>query len=932
MVCAARARTLAPIQIGRFLLMEPIEVGAMAEIYAAYDEQLDRKVALKLVTGGSEITAEADGRLLREAQALAHVSHPNVVQIYEAGTYNGRLFIAMELVRGKTLSRWLEDAAQLPRAVRQREILRRFIAAGRGLEAAHAAGLAHRDFTPDNVLVSDDGRVRVVNVGVAHLPGGEPAQACDAATDRWSDQFRFCAALYHALCDALLFSGQRVPRRSASVEVGAAELVRGVPMASFVRKALHRGLSLAPPERFASMAELLAALEPRRRRLRGRIAVAAVLIVAALGGLVVVRSRAADPCAAAGSAIDVAWSAERQAAVNAAFGQSDLSFAASAWHGVKSGIDSYAIRWHGEAIAACRATYVAGTQSGEQLDRRMLCLERGRRQLMTLVTELGTGAPNVVERAVEATGALPDLDACGHAENLLFGLASPPAPVAAGVARVRDRLARALTLERLGRYEDALTIAREASATAARLGYPPVHAEALAQTARALDARSTADARAEAQRLYFEALHIAEAERHDQLAVEIWGKLVMLAVRMDSGMAQAHQWWGQAYAWSRRNAPVSPIGEPAGGQAELHHMLGEIYYRESEYAKAADEERRAISAISALPARQLPLIRYTDALAKSLEYLDDVDEARQLHERALAIATEILGAGHPTVIKLKINYGKALEKCGQIDRARTVLEDALARMPAHYRDAHPDAARIESFLSDLDYRAGQLDRAAEHARESLAIYQRTQSPDHVRLAEAQTNLANVELKRRRFAGALALYQDALALRHRHLGEDHYQIGVNEGSIAEALVELERYDEAVGHLVTAERIFQRGSGHERGTQAWMLTVRGEILAGQGRFGAAIAVLEQALGVFGDGAADPTNHALAMWTLARALRALGREEDRVHSLAERAHAMFAAQGPVDAHDREAVARFLDRLAPQAPWGPRIAGGPKRPEPRR
>src|SRR3954470_7383656 len=163
-----------PIRIGRFVLLEPLGAGAMGEIYAAYDERLERKVALKLVRSGSSLTAKADERLLREAQTLAQVSHPNVVQIYEAGTYNGRLFIAMELVRGKTLTSWLRDAAQLPRAVRQREILRQFIAAGRGLEAAHAAGLAHRDFKPDNVLVGDDGRVRVGDFGLARALGEGP--------------------------------------------------------------------------------------------------------------------------------------------------------------------------------------------------------------------------------------------------------------------------------------------------------------------------------------------------------------------------------------------------------------------------------------------------------------------------------------------------------------------------------------------------------------------------------------------------------------------------------------------------------------------------------------------------------------------------------------------------------------------------------------
>jgi eukaryotic-like serine/threonine-protein kinase len=1025
-VRAALFRKLEPVRIGRFVLLEPIGAGAMGEIYAAYDDQLDRKVAIKLVRGGSGLRVKADERLLREAQTLAQVSHPNVVQIYEAGAYNGRLFIAMELIRGKTLSSWLKDAAQVPRAVRLREILRQFIAAGRGLEAAHAAGLAHRDFKPDNVLVGDDGRVRVVDFGLARAlvdepdggpapgPGPEPGPELEAAGDRGeptveealpaqpvaadtshgsshgptvtlevggapgegtvralpvvevaatvhlpapsgraatsdpaasmpklkaavrltetgtvmgtprfmapeqlrgaiadqrSDQFSFCVALYHALYDAFPFSGDSWQELRDSMESGEIELAPSVPVAAFVRKALRRGLSVEPAQRFASMGELLAALEPRARRLRSWGAAAAGLTAVTLGAVVVLRSPAVEPCAAAGQAIDAPWSIDRQAAIHAAFLRSELPFAESAWRGVKALADGYASHWRGEAISACQATHVAHTQSAQQLDKRMLCLDRGRRQLAALVGELGTGAPGVVEHAIEATEALPELAACSHPENLVFGLAPPPVLVATRVAVVRDQIARAVTLELLGRSEESLVIAREASGTTAGLGYLPVHAEALAQAARALESRGTVDARTEARRLYLEALDIAEAERHDQLAVQIWNHLVQLAVQLDASTEQAHAWW------RRYGAAVRRVGDGEGDQAELHYRLGEIYLRDSKYAPAADEERRAIAAIAGAPAHQVQLSRYEDALARSLGFLDDLEEALRRHEHALALIIEALGAGHPTVIKFQLNYGRALEKHGQLDRARSVLDDALASMTAKNRASHPDAAKIHSLLSDLEYDEGHLDRAAEHGRASLAIYQRAPSPDHARVAEVYMTLGNVEQKRRNFPGALAIFEDALALRRAHLGADHYRTGVTEGCIAEALLELERYDEAMTHLIEAERIFQRGSGRERGTQAWILTVRGEVLAGKRQLGAAIPVLEQALALFGDNPADATNHALAMWALARALHELGKDEARVRALAEGAHAIFVAPGVVDTYSRDEVARFLARLSSPA-----------------
>jgi len=996
-VRAALFRKPDPIRVGRFILLEPLGAGAMGEIYAAYDDQLDRKVALKLVRSGSGISAKADERLLREAQTLAQVSHPNVVQIYEAGTYNGRLFIAMELVRGKTLTTWLRDAARLPRSVRQREILRQFIAAGHGLEAAHAAGVAHRDFKPDNVLVGDDGRVRVVDFGLARAlvdggddaadaRAGEPAaqdvghgptlvldsaEAADVAespvfstggatitdepeiparaaassaprlkaalrltetgavmgtpsfmapeqmrgaiADLRSDQFSFCVALYHALYDAFPFSGRTLRELRDSIGNDEVEFLPSVPVPVHVRRALLRGLSVEPAQRFASMADLIAALSPRTRRLRVWIAAGAIAIGA--GAVAMLQSQAEDPCAAAGAGIDVAWSIDRQVVMHAGFLHSELPFADPAWRGVKARVDGYASKWRGEATAACQATHVEHTQSAQQLDRRMLCLDRGRRQLAALVSELSTGAADAVEHAVEAAGALPELDTCSHADSLVFGVAPPPAAIAAEVAAVRDRIAQAHALELLGRYDESLAIARDANTAAGRMSYPPLHAEALVQVARAVGERSTSETRAEAQRLYFQALPIAEAERHDQLVMEIWRKLVLLAVQMDSSMVQAHEWWGQAYAWSRRNAVTFQPRGPAGdSEPQLHFMLGEIYYREGEYARSADEERRALAALSRTPAHELELSRYEAALALSLERLDGLDEALRLHEHALKVAGETLGAGHPEVITLEISYSKALEKSGQLGRARSVLEAALASIPTRYRDSHPDAALIHAILSDLDYTEGHLDHAAEHGHASLQIYKRTLSPDHVTLAMAYTNLANVEIKRRNFDRSLVLYQDALSLRRRHLGNDHYLVGVSEGSIAESLVGLERPDEAMPHLAEAERIFNLDSSRDRGTQAWILSVHGEILMNQRKFAAAVPVLEQALTLFRDDAVDPTNHALAMWTLAQALHQLGRDRDRVQTLAEDARTIFRSLGTVGAYDRDTVARFLDRAAPR------------------
>jgi tetratricopeptide (TPR) repeat protein len=352
----------------------------------------------------------------------------------------------------------------------------------------------------------------------------------------------------------------------------------------------------------------------------------------------------------------------------------------------------------------------------------------------------------------------------------------------------------------------------------------------------------------------------------------------------------------------------------ADGQAELRYLLGDIYFRESEYAKAAAEERRAIAAISHVRPYPLELSRFSAALAQSLERMGAIEEAMQLHERALAIASETLGVDHPRVLTLKLNYGRALKNRGRRDEARIVLEQVLRGMSPRYVESHPDAAKAHGYLSELEFAEGHLERAANHARGSLRIYERSLSPDHASVAEAYTNLANVELMRRRFADALSLYQQALEIRRRHFGDGHYQVGLAEGSVAETLLALGRYEDATAHLVVCERILRQGSGREAANEAWILTVRGEILVGQHQFAAAVPVLERALVLFGGDPVDRMNYALALYTLACALLELGVDLKRVRSLAERAHDLFVEFGSAAIHERDAAERFLARWRPE------------------
>jgi hypothetical protein len=295
-------------RFGRYIVLDWLGAGGMGVVYAAYDPELNRRVALKVLRSTAD-PSPVRGLLLREAQAMARLAHRNVATVFDVGSVGERVFIAMELVEGGTLGAWLRRARR-PRG----EILARFLAAGHGLAAAHAAGLMHRDFKPDNVLIGDDGRVCVTDFGLARPVAGPPAgperpdaagECCDREasparpagtvvymapeqyrgrpTDARADQFSFAVALYEALYGERPFSSDRF----AAADDAVGHRVRPAPRRSGVppawRRVLIRALRAAPEDRYPSIDELLIALAPDRpwRRAR-RLAIAAVVVFAAV--------------------------------------------------------------------------------------------------------------------------------------------------------------------------------------------------------------------------------------------------------------------------------------------------------------------------------------------------------------------------------------------------------------------------------------------------------------------------------------------------------------------------------------------------------------------------------------------------------------------------------------------------------------------------
>ena len=267
------------LRVDRYEIEGELGRGGMGVVYQARDVTLDRRVALKLLHARRDEAAQA--RLLREAQVMAKLSHPNVVPVFELGEWRGDLYLVMELVTGVTLEAWLKRAKH-----RRRDILRHFLQAGRGLAAAHAAGVVHRDFKPANVLVGLDDRVRVTDFGLSRpgpsleLPATNsavvtrdgaivgtlaymaPEQLDGKVADERSDQFSFCVALAEALAGQRPFKGETWSELALSLGEKP-RFATGIP--SRLRGVLRKGLEREPSHRYASMTALLNAIERAQR-------------------------------------------------------------------------------------------------------------------------------------------------------------------------------------------------------------------------------------------------------------------------------------------------------------------------------------------------------------------------------------------------------------------------------------------------------------------------------------------------------------------------------------------------------------------------------------------------------------------------------------------------------------------------------------------
>jgi tetratricopeptide (TPR) repeat protein len=516
-------------KVGRYLLLGKTGNGGMGVVYAAYDPELHRKVALKILHPQYQ-HERARERLIGEARALARLDHPNIVKVHDVLTHGDLVVLVMEWVEGETLAAWQCAATRS-----WRDALPVYVQAAQGLAAAHGVGVIHRDFKPANAIVGADGRVRVLDFGLARpaqdaddddlaadqrrgiaggsgrLPGpvGETWPSGLTATDALvgtlgyappeqlegrkatpaSDQFSFAVSLHQAIEGVGPFVGEEIASRLAAIRTGRLAVAsegRAVP--TWLRKILARALAAAPAERFPSMQAVIAALTRPRgwRRLRAPAAIGALLAISVLA--LASRPSASEvlaPCDGGFGDIDPVWNATARARIGAAFATVHAPWAGAASERVLQGLDDYRTRWSGLHRDACVA-HRRGTQSAALLDRRMLCLQRHLVDLHSAVAVMSQLDEPAALHAAELVGHLPAVEDCADVERLQAHSPPPPVTVQHEVTRVRDRLSQANALDRIGRNAEAVALATAASVDAEHIGYAQLIADAALARGRML--------------------------------------------------------------------------------------------------------------------------------------------------------------------------------------------------------------------------------------------------------------------------------------------------------------------------------------------------------------------------------------------------------------------------------------------------------------
>jgi eukaryotic-like serine/threonine-protein kinase len=725
-------------RIGPYILLEQLGAGAVGSVYAAYHPQLDRQVAVKLLhskPGVGSSDSQAPERLLREAQALAQLSHPHVVAVHDAGTWEGRVFMVMEQVPGMDLRAWLKEKPRTWREVRDV-----FVQAGEGLGAAHAAGLVHRDFKPPNVLVGKDGRVRVADFGLARsargaearserrtfTPGGgiridttltqagfavgtlaymAPEQLLGLPADARTDQFAFCVSLWEALYGKRPWA-ETIPGTPRGPRIEPID-TRGTPV--FFRALLDRGLAEEPSHRFASMDALLDALkqDPEARSRRRTVGIGlgtAMLGVVALGafGLLRQREAAARVCLPPFSAFAGTWNEETKGRLRTAFAATQVAWASETFGRVEKAVDGYVEQWEQLDRRLCEATLVHRTQSEETRRLQSACLDRRRGEVEALVTQLHQVDAQMVDRAVSAAAGLTKPEGCADTKRLAH---EPPGPIdarnAQAVADWRNALQQAQAQVLLGKYAEGEATALDVVTKAEGAQEPAPAAVGLNLVAFVKSCMGRED---ESVRFGKKAFDSALAGRDDVVAFRAANSNAHSLVVLGKA-EEARQWLAASQA----------ILERVGATPELNVSAVTTRFVFALQGLGGDSTRLAEEAVAAAKlafGEDDP--KTHSAMANQAVAYDEVgrfEESVAINRKLVSLFESTYGPSNPQLVLVLGNLGGELQSLGRLDESLAVHRRAYDLAHQAFGESNEFTLRESANLSFILRKLGRADEA-----------------------------------------------------------------------------------------------------------------------------------------------------------------------------------------------------------------------------
>ena len=868
-------------RLGRYVIVGVLGQGGMGVVYAGYDPELDRKVALKLLYRGAT-GAEARMRTLREAQAMARLQHPNVVTIHDVGTADERVWLAMEHVEGVTLRQWLKQAARGWRPVL--EVMR---AAARGLAAAHAAGLVHRDVKPENIMIGEDGRVRVMDFGLARagdaaapplravsgssmlrsdltLAGsllGTPAYMAPevlfgASGDVRADVFSWCVTCWEAVYGERPFAGETIEQLRKNVGASKLRAARaGVELPGELRRALERGLAALPAERYASFEQILvavdAALRRRRRRMAAGAGLAAACVVAAgFGGRALQAQATADRCVAAGAEVSAVWREEAALRARAAFVASGQANAGDVFERTRPWLDAYATSW-GEA----KARLCLAEARGEAVADGLACLDERLAGFAVIVDEVFAEVDaGTLTRAVAAASRLPAPAQCLDAGWLAHAPRQPEDPtVRARISGVRAQIERSAALERASKYDEASALAEAALVEAEAIGWAPLVAQA---RLRGASLRSMRGEYAAAEAALEEVMWQAEAAGYDTLVAEAAHRLTFTVGVGLGRPAEAVRWGRLGLAVLRR--------------------LGE------EDAPAASDNYASLGIVE--------------------ESRGDLDQAQVFKEKALALRERYLGPDHPSVANALNMMGVLYMMRGDLERSLRTHERALKIRVAAFGELHHEVASSQVNLGETLRLRGESARCIESVQAAQRTLAAILGPGHPDIGSALIIQAGCEKDLGDLEGALRDHRAALAIRVKAQGAGHPVVAASWAGIGEVLLLQKDPAGAIAAFTTALGIFEAVYGQDDPQLVEVLVALAVTHAAVGAYGPALAVIERADGIRRTHTLPPRGVAKVLGERVRVLWDSGDAANRARAreLAGAATTALQAAGPLDAND--------------------------------